>query len=133
MVYFIRHGVLGELTAPYVQHRGLMTALYKGKYINNGGNPREVTATMWAAMKALWSELSDRTLILRGKSLIYLYNLLFIHKPLRARLLLDGRVQQVICFATTFQSSLCSPHKGGTGCWIFFFFLVIMDAKEDYT
>lgn len=79
-----------------------MTALYKGKYINNGSNPREVMAIMWVAMKALWSELSDRTLILRGKSLIYLYNLLFIHKLLQARVLFDGGVQRVICFATTF-------------------------------
>lgn len=79
-----------------------MTALYKGKYINNGGNPREVMAIMWVAMKALWSELSDRTLILRGKSLIYLYNLLFIHKLLQALVLFEGGVQQVICFATTF-------------------------------
>lgn len=79
-----------------------MTALYKGKYINNGGNPREVMAIMWVAMKALWSELSDRTLIPHGKSLIYLYNFLFIHKLTQAWHLLDGGVHQVICFATTF-------------------------------
>lgn len=31
IVYFIRHGALGELTTLYVCHRGLMTAFYKGK------------------------------------------------------------------------------------------------------
>lgn len=30
-IYFIRHGVLGELTALHVCHQGLMTASCKGK------------------------------------------------------------------------------------------------------